>query len=119
VPVTRVRESRKVLVRVSRRLKIVRCKSVFGDGESLRLGQMPIEVLCGTASEGCCNDERENARHRPNENGASWDWSRWEASDIDGRTREGEPSGMKANQVAHRREGPKEPMSWEDHESKS
>ena len=33
-------------------------------------------------------------------NTASWEWSRWEASDIDGRTREGEPSGTKANQAA-------------------
>lgn len=55
-------------MRVSRRLKIVRCKSVFGDSESLGLGQVPIEVLCGAASQGYCDDERGDARHIPNEN---------------------------------------------------
>ena len=67
MPVSRVRKSREVLVRVSRRLKIVHRKSVFGDGQSLRLGQVPIKVLCCTASEGYCDDDREDARHRPNE----------------------------------------------------
>jgi hypothetical protein len=32
-------------------------------------------------------------------NGVDCQWSRWEASDIDGRTREGEPFGRKANQA--------------------
>ena len=54
-------------MRVSRRLKIVRYKSVFGDTESLVLGQVPIGALCGTASEGYCDDERGDAQHRPNE----------------------------------------------------
>jgi hypothetical protein len=32
-------------------------------------------------------------------NGTNWQWSRWEASDMDGKTREGEHSGKKANQA--------------------
>jgi len=32
-------------------------------------------------------------------NGTDCQWSRWEASDIDGQTREGETSGKKASQA--------------------
>src|SRR5437763_6987126 len=47
---------------------------------------------------------------RPNETQESSprEWSRWEASDMDGRTREGELSGKKVNQaVRHGRASPR------------
>jgi len=43
--------------------------------------------------------EAANQRASLGVNGTDCQWSRWEASDMDGRTREGEPSGKKANQA--------------------
>ena len=78
VPVTRVRESPESLGRISRCLKIARRKSVFGDSESFLLGQVPIGVLSGTASEGHCEDEYGDTRHKPNEKEISHGRVRWQ-----------------------------------------
>jgi len=46
-----------------------------------------------------------NARYRAEKlwlNGADWQWSRWEASDIDGPTREGEAFGKSRIKPRHR-----------------
>jgi hypothetical protein len=77
-PVTRVRESPELLVRVSRWLKIARCKSALGDSKGLVLGQLPIGAFCGAAGERYNDNEREDTQHRSNEKETSHGRGRWQ-----------------------------------------